>query len=116
MCLYTRNGKSEGLFAKEMTRIHFGRNSIDLTDLEQLIELAQTKAICFALDYSRRYVDKKRTLKEIVELVINDIDTKGLDVISEQINGNFAAFRSFEMASAMNRMRGFTVIQKPFQK
>ena len=101
------------LFAKEVNRINFGRNSIDLTDLEQLIELAQTKAICFALDYSRRYMDRIRTLKEIVELVVNDIDIKGLDVISEQINGNFAAFRSFEMAFALNRMRGFMVIQKP---
>ncbi len=32
-----------GIYAKETNRIHFGQHEIDLTDLEQLIELSQTR-------------------------------------------------------------------------
>ena len=52
--------------ASEIHRLTFGENIIDLTDLEQLVGLSQTKAIGFALDYARKYMDGEKTLKEIV--------------------------------------------------
>lgn len=57
-------------------------------------------------------MDNKATLREIVEHVESDIEEKGLDVISDKISGHFAGFRSLELAFAMNRFRGFDVIQK----
>ena len=111
---FNQYGK-KGIYAKEVYRLTFGKNEVDLTDLEQLIELSQTKAIGFALEYARKYMDKKSTLKEIVDLILNDIEEKGLDVLSDQISGNFASFRSFELAFALNRLREFDVIQKSSQ-
>jgi predicted ABC-class ATPase len=102
----------KGIYTSEVHRLTFGKYKIDLTDLEQLIELSQTKAIGYALDYARKYMDKKSTLKEIIIRVMNDIAENGLDILSNKTYGNFALFRGIELAFAFNRLRGFRVNQK----
>ena len=99
------------LYTTEVNTLHFGQNKIDLTDLEQLIELSQTKAIGFSMLYARKYMDGKRTLKQVIDLVMADLEENGLDILSEKISGHFAQFRSFELAFALNRMRSFRVNQ-----
>ena len=98
--------------AKEVHHLKFGKQVIDLTDLEQLVELSQTKALGFAIEYAKKYTDKKITLREVILQVIKDIDENGIDVISDKISGHFARFRGFELAFTLNRLRGFDVIQK----
>ncbi|MCK4863823.1 MAG: ABC-ATPase domain-containing protein [Gammaproteobacteria bacterium] len=100
------------IYAKEVHRLYFGRNVIDLTDVEQLIELSQTKAIGYAIEYAKKYMDNKKTLRDVIEQVVFDIEDKGLDVISDKISGHFAMFRTFELAFAMNRLGDFDVMQK----
>ena len=100
------------IYTSEVHRLTFGGDIIDLTDLEQLIELSQTKAIGYALDYARKYMDEKTSLKEIVAQVMNDIEENGLDILSDKISGNFAWFRGLELAFAFNRLRGVDVIQR----
>ena len=99
------------LYTTEINTLHFGQNKIDLTDLEQLIELSQTKAIGFSMLYARKYMNGKRTLKQVIDLVMADIEENGLDILSEKISGHFAQFRSFELAFTLNRMRSFSVNQ-----
>ena len=108
---YNEYGKKR-IYTSEVYRLTFGKNSIDLTDVEQLIELSQTKAIGYAMEYAKKYINKKISLKEIVDKVMNDIQQNGLDILSDKISGNFAWFRCFELAFAFNRLRGFDVIQK----
>ena len=100
------------IYAKEVHRLNFGEEIIDLTDLEQLIELSQTKALGFALDYARKYMDETSSIKEVIAQVMMDIERQGLDVLCERISGHFAAFRSFELAFALNRLRGLDVMQR----
>ncbi len=100
------------IYAKETHRLNFGKQVIDLTDLEQLMELSQTKAIGFAIEYSKKYMDNKSTLREIVHNVIKDIDKNGIDIISDKLSGHFASFRGLELAFTLNRLRDFDVIQK----
>jgi predicted ABC-class ATPase len=100
------------IYAKEVHRLNFGKEVIDLTDLEQLIELSQTKALGFAIEYAKKYMDKKTPLREVIFQVIKDIDENGIDVISDQISGHFAWFRGLELAFTLNRLRGFDVVQK----
>jgi len=96
--------------AKEVHRLQFGDQEIDLTDIEQLKELSQTKALGFAIAYAKKYMDGINTLSEVVDKVDQDIRMQGLDILSERINGNFATFRKIELASAMNRLRGFKAV------
>lgn len=100
------------IFAKEIHRLNFGKQVLDLTDLEQLVELSQTKALGFAIEYAKRYMGSNRTLREVVELVNADIEEQGLDILTDRISGHFALFRSLELAFAINRLRGFDVQQK----
>jgi predicted ABC-class ATPase len=94
------------VFAREVGKLHFGKEVIDLVDVEQLIDLSQTKAIGQALIYSRKYMDGKRNLREVAEMV-----SEGLDVISERTSGHLARFRSIELICALNRLRDFKVTQ-----
>ncbi len=104
----------KGIYAREVHRLNFGKEIIDLTDLEQLVELSQTKALGYALDYARKYMDQKSSLKEVVDEVMKDIEAFGLDVLSARISGHFAEFRPLELAFALNRLRGFDVVQRKY--
>lgn len=43
--------RKQSVYATELYRIHFGTTTIDLTDVEQIIDLSQTKAIAQAILY-----------------------------------------------------------------
>jgi predicted ABC-class ATPase len=105
------------IYAKEVYRINFGKTVIDISDIDQIKELSQTKAIAAAIDYSKRYMDGENDLSRAVGCVIADIQKKGLDVLARKmsgrkISGNFAGFRCIELTFAINRLRGFDVIQE----
>ncbi|MBT6616047.1 MAG: ABC-ATPase domain-containing protein [Deltaproteobacteria bacterium] len=103
----------KSIYAKEIYRFVFGGKTVDLTDVEQIIELTQTKTIAQALDYAKQYMDGKTSLRKVVERVIGDIEAQGLDILSDRISGHHAQFRRFELAFALNRLRGFEVLQQP---
>ena len=92
--------------------LNFGKQVIDLTDLEQLMELSQTKALGFAIEYAKKIMDKEMSLCDIVHLITKEINEHGIDVISDKISGHFAWFRALELAFTLNRLRGLNVIQK----
>jgi len=104
--------KKRSVYATEVHRLKFGKTFIDLHDVEQLIELSQTKAIGQAILYLRKYIDGKNTLKEIIDLLMSEIDGKGLDVLSAKKSGHFARFRGIELAMAINRLRGVKMEQR----
>ncbi|MDQ7028317.1 MAG: ABC-ATPase domain-containing protein [Ardenticatenia bacterium] len=93
--------------------IQFGQATIELEAVEQLVHPAQTRAIAAALVYARhRYMDGQRSLRQIVELVMRDVDEQGLDVLDRRMVGDLAAFRPQELAAALNRLR--TLVMYPF--
>jgi predicted ABC-class ATPase len=108
-----RKGKKDvKISAKGLRSIHYGRQKIDLHAVEQLVDICQTAAIGDAIEYARRYMDGKRTLREITSLVMMDIARDGLDVIGIRISGSYAEFRKIELAAAINRLRTLEVEQK----
>ncbi|OGE24404.1 MAG: ATPase [Candidatus Dadabacteria bacterium RIFCSPHIGHO2_12_FULL_53_21] len=108
-----RKGKKDvKISAKGLRSIHYGRQKIDLHAVEQLTDICQTAAIGDAIEYARRYMDGKRTLREITSLVMMDIARDGLDVIGIRISGGYAEFRKIELAAAINRLRTLEVEQK----
>lgn len=89
--------------------IFFGGLSIDLSDIEQLVETSQTRAIGYAIHYAIQFMDGKKTLSEVIKLTLNDIDRKGLDALPPYLTGDLSNFRGIELASAINRMRSLKV-------
>jgi predicted ABC-class ATPase len=47
------------IFAKEAHRLNFGKQVIDLTAVEQLMEASQTRGIGQAIEYAKKYMDAK---------------------------------------------------------
>ena len=104
-------GKREvKITARGVKTILFGRHEIDLSAVEQLVDPSQLNAIGQALYYAReKYMDGRRTLREILEAVERDIESRGLDVIDVRPMGDYAYFRRFELAAALNRLRTLKV-------
>ena len=104
-----RKGRRESsIRTRDVQTIQFGRETLDLFAVEQIVHWAQTRAIGAALDYARRrHIDGHRSLAEILDLVMEDIEAEGLDVLEHRRTGDFAQFRRHELAAAFNRLRSF---------
>lgn len=90
--------------------IAFGVETIDLGAVEQLVDRSQTRAIADAMLYARRnYTDGRRSMSQVIRLVMEDIDSRGFDVLSPFPVGEYAAFRQYELAAAFNRLRSLRV-------
>ncbi len=90
-----------------------GNETIELRAIEQIAEAHQVRAIAQAIIYADcYYFDPKRPLSELLDLVMDDIERGGLDILCEdgsssryQRAGNLASFRRFELVAAINRLR-----------
>ncbi|MBU7014983.1 MAG: ABC-ATPase domain-containing protein [Theionarchaea archaeon] len=96
--------------ARGIDTILFGIHEIDLQDVEQLVDVSQTRAIGDAIYYATRYMDGERTLRDTVDVVCEDV-RKNLDILSPVAVGNYAAFRRFELVAAINRLRTLRTAQ-----
>ena len=85
---------------------------IDLTDVEQIIEQSQNRAVALIIEYARRYMNNKMVIKDLISQVEQDIPKNGLDILSHRILGDLARFRILEFAFALNRIRSLQVVQK----
>jgi|JYMV01.1.fsa_nt_gi predicted ABC-class ATPase len=95
--------------AQGLNKILFGTTEVDLTALEQLVEIAQTRAIGEAIFcYADRYA-QDLPLKEGLQKLMTDLHEGGLDILSPYKAGNLAKPRIFELAFAINRMRSLKV-------
>lgn len=93
-----------------MDHIVFGTENINLGAVEQIVEARQLQAVATAIVYSKKkYFDRCRTLPEILDQVIADIDNQGLDILTEFPQGDLVLFRRFELTATLNRLRSFTV-------
>ncbi|MGB8686768.1 MAG: ABC-ATPase domain-containing protein [Microcoleus sp.] len=96
---------------RDVDELAFGTEEIDLAAVEQIVDSGQLRAIAAAMVYAKQqYMDGKRTLSEIIDLVMADIDDGGMDILSPFPEGDFAMFRRFELAAAINRLRSLSVV------
>ncbi len=107
----SRGKKEVKIDAKARDLILFGREPIDLRQVEQLVDLSQTRAVGYAIHLAvQRFMDGKNSLREVVGQVERFFDERGLDELdpfhrAEKHPGNFARPRRFEIAAAINRLR-----------
>jgi predicted ABC-class ATPase len=98
--------------APNTNHLIFGRTEIDLSDVEQITEAAQVRAIGFAMDYAKKYMEGHLILREVVKRIMSDIRRSGLDILDPRHVGDLAGFRGLEMAAALNRVRGLVFHQR----
>jgi predicted ABC-class ATPase len=87
-----------------------GGETIDLAAVEQLARRAQTRAIGLALAWAVRTLPEEVTaLPDVLDAVERVSEDEGLDAFTEWPMGDVAAFRRFELAAALNRLRTLRV-------
>jgi len=106
-------GRRERFGARGPDAVQYGRETIDLHYVEQIVDPSQTAAIAAMIHHAAdHYVDGRRSLPEVIALVMRDIDERGLDALAPhpgQHPGDLARPRAFELAAAINRLRTLRV-------
>jgi predicted ABC-class ATPase len=105
----SRGKREVKISSKGLQSIAFGTHTIDLGALEQLVDMSQTRAIGDAIHFATGLMEGEKTLKSIVDGVLEKIEEKGLDVLDTRLVGNYAVFRGLELAAAINRLRTLKV-------
>jgi predicted ABC-class ATPase len=107
----SRGKKAVNVKVRDVDEVAFGNEDIDLSAVEQIVDPCQLRAIASALVYAKTtHMDAKQALPDILNRVMADIDTHGLDVLSRFPEGDLAMFRRFELAAAINRLRTLEVV------
>ncbi|MGV2828511.1 ABC-ATPase domain-containing protein [Myxosarcina sp. GI1(2024)] len=108
----SRGKKEVKLTVRDVDKIVFGTEDIDLSAVEQIVDTGQLKAIAQAIVYAKeKYLDNRLTLPEVLDRVIDDITKESLDTITNFSQGDLALFRRFELAAALNRLRSLKVTE-----
>ncbi len=106
-------GRKEKVRARGQEEIQFGREEIDLSAVEQLVETGQTRAIAALLRLAaRRHMDGRRSLREALGAALAEVEERGLDVLSPfpgRPAGDLALPRLLEVGAAANRLRTLVV-------
>ncbi len=95
--------------------IILGVESIDLSQVEQLMDTSQTRAIAYAINHAQTYMDGKHSMSDVMDMVKLDIDRNGLDILApkgRRYPHNMARPRIFEFIAALNRLRTFKTHKK----
>lgn len=102
----SRGKREVKIDARGLKQILFGKTSIDLSAIEQLVDPAQTRAIGELIHYySLRYAGRGESLTEGLTKLMDDLEKEGFDLISHFKPADLAMPRIFEVATAINRMR-----------
>ena len=108
-------GRKIKLDVRGRSTILMGVENIDLSQVEQLMDTSQTRAIAFAMYHaSLTYMDGSTSMKELVNQVENDIEQNGLDILAlkgRKYPNNLAKPRKFELGAALNRLRTFKTLK-----
>lgn len=113
--LSAQRGRREKVAAKSKGSIVFGRRTIDLSAVEQLVDESQTRAIGDALIYLREnhMTGRGKPLGSMLDAFEAALDRVGLDEIMRARLGDRARPRRYEVAAALNRLRGVRVRGSP---
>lgn len=102
-------GRREKVDAKGLSTILYGTHEIDLSQVEQLVDPSQTRAIALMMqELAKRAERGALTLRELIDRLYEDIAAHGLDILSPYRGkhpGDLALPRKFELAAAVNRLR-----------
>ena len=104
-----RPGK-EKIQAFETRALRYGKQEIDLSRVEQLVDSAQLRAIAYLIRYYARDIKTQEPdLVAGLTKALAAVEREGLDRITPYIVGNLALPRLQELVATVNRMRELTL-------
>ena len=100
-----RGNKEVSIEARGVDTLLYGQHEIDMSKVEQLIDIGQTRAIGLIIHYYANHLDKAESLAEGLMRALGEVEEQGLDILSPWKTGTLARPRLHEVAAAINRMR-----------
>lgn len=88
----------------------YGGEKIDVSQIEQLIDQGQLKALGEAMVYLYHNANGKPTLADDLSRCDQLVEEQGLDALSPQLRGDLVRFRKVELAAAINRFRKLKIL------
>lgn len=102
----SRGKRNVKIDVKGLKILLFGHTHIDLSDMEQLVDLSQTRSIGYIIHYAAEHtINATTTLSEAIDQTFDDLAKHGLDALLPYRTGNLALPRPLEVIQAINRMR-----------
>jgi predicted ABC-class ATPase len=102
----SRGRRDIDIRARTEDRVMFGSEEVELSAVEQLVEPAQARAIAAALAATRgNCIDGRRDVADALQAIMSLLDEYGVDAFQEHPVGELAAFRIFELAAFLGRIR-----------
>ena len=97
--------------ARALRSVLYGTEEIDLGQVAQLVDEGQVKAIGKGIELARReFMDHEdMRLCDVVGAVFDRLERRGLDALDTRPSGDAVAFRPYELAAAVNRLRTLRV-------
>lgn len=106
----SRGRKDVHIRAISDDRLLLGQAEIDLSAVEQLVERGQVQGVARALVWLREHGNGDGVaVGPWIDEVMSAVERYGLDVLALEQRGDLAMFRRFELAGALNRLRGLKV-------
>lgn len=106
----SRGSRDVKLKVRDVDEVVFGKEEIDLAAVEQIVEKGQLRAIAEAIVYAKRhYINGRNTVTEVLNRMMADLESQGLDLLGNLPEGDLVLFRRFELAAALNRLRTLQV-------
>ena len=109
---FNKKGKDGRFKAKGLHAVTYGKEPIQISGLEQLVDDSQTNSLAVMLDYlNNELLNDNDTLIEATDRLYQRIEAEGLEVISHHQGhpGNLALPRKQELIGTINRYRGLHI-------
>jgi predicted ABC-class ATPase len=107
---YRNDRRGPKLKVRDVDELLFGKEAIDLSAVEQVLEVGQLRAIGQAIALLQQdYVNSRQSLMAVITELMKDLEEAGLDHLTPYPQGDLVAFRPLELAAVINRMRSLTV-------
>ncbi len=95
----------------DLRTLLFGRETLDLGAVEQVVCRGQIRAIGRALALLAHELDgRPNGIPEALDMIEEKVAAGGLDVLDDRLPGDLSAFRRHELAAALNRLRALRVV------
>jgi predicted ABC-class ATPase len=95
------------ILVREQRLLDYGRIRIDLSKVEQLVDVGQTETIGRLLAYCHKTDPQQQNgLLKTLNTALAEVEAKGLDLLLPWKAGHLALPRLYELAAAANRLRG----------
>ncbi len=103
----SRGKRMERVRGVKTRAIEFGSEEIDVSGLAQLVDPAQCRMIGdVLLGLARGACDGRRSVPELLDWIEEQMGAAGLEAVTVPTFGDRARARRFEIAAALNRLRG----------